>query len=121
MGYLYIVFIIIGSLMSLNNFDPIPYEHGDKWIHFILYFVLVSWFIQIYQQWSSQFLVLVLSIVLGMTLEVLQGMTGYRSFDYYDALSNSMGAASAFMLIKTPYSRLLYQLDRILQKKLSSN
>ncbi len=110
LGIIYIGLILYGSLARVPDID-IPFNHTDKLIHFLMYFILAGWFIQLYKRLSERVVILCNAILLGFIIEYLQGLTGYRSFDYLDALANSIGAGSAFLLAGTQLSLLLKRFD----------
>lgn len=110
LGIIYILIIVAGSLLRVPEMN-IAYDHTDKIIHFMLYFLLVGWFVQLYQHINSRLLILAGAMTLGMFIEYLQGMTAYRSFDYLDGVANSIGALSAFLLAGTAFADLLSLLD----------
>ncbi|MCU7939545.1 MAG: VanZ family protein [gamma proteobacterium symbiont of Bathyaustriella thionipta] len=115
LGVLYIGFIFMGSLLRVPEMT-ISLTHTDKVVHFLMYFILVGWFVQLYQTSSSRILILISAILLGMLIEFLQGMTPYRSFDFADEIANSIGAFSAFILAKTTFDSILVTFDQWLYK-----
>ncbi len=110
-GIIYIGLILVGSLINIpeGNFEKI--EHNDKIIHFIMYFILVGWFVQLYQKPATRTLILTSAIILGMIIEYLQGMTPYRSFDLLDEIANSLGACCAYLLARTSFASVLHKID----------
>ena len=102
--------IVLGSLLKVPSVD-VGMQHHDKLIHFLAYFILVGWFVQLYRQHSSRFLIVLLAIGLGLLLEFLQGMISYRSFDWIDAIANTLGAMSAYLLSGTGFASLLVVFD----------
>lgn len=111
LGVLYIGFILAGSLLRMPDISIMSFEYRDKVIHFALYFILVGWFIQLYQKTSSRIIILAGAILLGMLIEYLQGMTAYRSFDYFDEFANSLGAMCAFFLGRSSFASILSAID----------
>jgi len=98
---------------------PIPspdFDGGDKLGHFLVYFTLTSWFVQLYGRSAHRYLAAAF-IALGVVLEWLQGMTGYRMFEYADMLANSGGVALAWGLAATSYAGLLLCIERYLQRR----
>ncbi len=102
----YTVFIVVVSLVRLNNLPDIKISFGDKVFHFGAYAVLTAlWFYSFF--WTFKFKIgkaivsaAVLSVVFGIILEVLQGsMTAYRALDVYDALANTLGALLASLVL----------------------
>ncbi|MEP1488136.1 MAG: VanZ family protein [Algibacter sp.] len=89
-------------------------SHGDKIFHFLAYCVLT--FLWTYTfilkfKWSQKKAILVAAfgaMLYGILIEVLQGsVTTSRSFDYYDALANSLGAiiTSLILMVKNRITR----------------
>ena len=110
LGTVYIIIIFLASLTKVPE-TQIELGHTDKLVHFALYFILVGWFIQLYEKNSSRLFILLFAILLGLLIEFLQGMTSYRSFDYLDEVANSIGALCAFFLAQTSFSSILQNID----------
>ena len=68
-------------------------------------------FTQLYNTTISRMVILVAAVLLGLVLEYLQGMTGYRSLDINDAVANSIGALTAFFLSRTRFDSRLTTID----------
>ena len=85
-------------------------HHSDKVGHLVAYFVLMSWFTQLYVR-DRHGWILVAVVGLGITLEAIQGQTGFRMFDYADMAANGLGALGAWLLAKTPCSLLFKRLE----------
>jgi len=118
-GILYIGFILAASLLKVPDINIMQFELRDKAIHFLMYFILVGWFAQLYKKISTRITILLGAILLGMLIEYLQGMTSYRSFDYLDGLANSTGAVFAFLLARPPLDSILKKIDSHLNNILS--
>ena len=110
LGLIYIALILAGSLLRMPDIN-IYLSYTDKLVHFLMYFVLVGWFIQLYHQSGSRSLILLGAILLGLLIEFLQGMTSYRTFDFIDVIANSSGAIGAFLLAGTSFDSILGQID----------
>ena len=119
LGICYIAFIIIASLSRTPDVE-LEITHADKIIHFLLYFILVGWFAQLYPKASSRWFILIGAVLLGMIIEYLQEMTAYRRFDYADEVANAIGAGCAYLLAKTRFDRLLTRLDQKLHDVMST-
>ncbi len=105
-------FVIVVFYQSLSP-SPIKspgFEGGDKLGHLLIYFCLMSWFVQLYQR-SLHLRLLIIFIALGVLLEILQGQTGYRMFEYADMLANTLGALLAWGLAATSYQNLLLKFE----------
>jgi len=113
-GYLLIAYVFYSSLRP----DPIEVDIDDfdKYAHTFAYFVLMGWFIQIYQHRNSILKCALLFIGMGVLIEILQGMGGVRFFDYYDMLANSSGVLLAWLLSKTPFKNILFYLEQSIIK-----
>lgn len=107
--------IILGSLLKIPDVD-VGIQHNDKLIHFLAYFILTGWFIQLYRTQSTRILIVLFAVALGFVLEFIQGMISYRSFDWIDAVVNTMGVLSAYLLAGTAFSSLLVMFDHRLHQ-----
>ena len=117
-GLALVAFVIQASLTS----NPVKVDviYFDKYAHTAGYFVLMGWFVQIYQTRLSVNILAVLFIFMGIGIEFVQGMTGYRYFDIYDMLANSLGVILAWLLSKTVFADLLYYFERHFLRRLKS-
>lgn len=107
------LFIAYLSLTPNPNLPNIEIKQADKLYHFIAYFFLsIAWFGYFYffkkiQQSQSFNLILVVLILFGIVVEVVQGtFTDYRSFDWWDILSNSIGVTLVYLLFKHNKNKL---------------
>ena len=119
LGWLYVLLVLYGSLSRVPDID-MPFDNTDKLIHFLMYFILAGWFVQLYSRRSQRIVILGSAILLGIIIEFLQGLTAYRSFDMLDALANSIGAISAFLLAGTSLALLLKRFDNWLYQRRNS-
>lgn len=109
-GYAMVVFVIYSSL-SKSPMSP-GVEVSDKLLHFMAYFGLMAWFVQIYQKPKVRYLLLLLLIVMGVLLEYLQALGGVRYFEFNDMLANSAGAIFAWALsYSSLFSSVLYRYE----------
>ena len=86
--------MLVGTVvyLSLARLDvDIPEQGGDKFAHVLAYAALTYWFMQVYVRSASRLAIGAALVVLGVTLEFLQGYTGYRHFDYADMVANTIG------------------------------
>ncbi|RDH82973.1 MAG: hypothetical protein DIZ80_11970 [endosymbiont of Galathealinum brachiosum] len=113
-GYGLIAYVLYSSLTS----DPITMDvkFFDKYAHVFGYFVLMGWFMQIYHAKKTVYMCAIFFIVMGISLEFLQAMTGYRFFDVYDMLANTTGVLLAWMLVRTPFPEILSYIESKLLK-----
>jgi len=84
---------------------------GDKYGHFVAYFVLMLWFAQLYTR-SAWRRLAVLFVSLGISLELMQGLTAVRELDAADMLSNGFGVLVAWSLAGTRAGRMVEVAER---------
>ncbi|MFA5081707.1 MAG: hypothetical protein WC474_04075 [Hydrogenophilaceae bacterium] len=96
-GWGLVLLVIALSLMPAPQLPQVGFN--DKLGHILAYFTLMAWFGQIYCKRLTPLLAL---LTLGATLEVLQGMTGYREMSGLDMLANTAGVTFGWL-----FSRLV--------------
>ncbi len=88
--------------LSLTPAPPkLDFAHGDKLGHFGSYGALMFLFCMAYQNRSARLLHAAGFVLMGVALEFIQGWTGYRTYDPFDMLANTIGVAlgwAAFLL-----------------------
>jgi VanZ family protein len=82
--------------------------------HIVAYFWLMIWFAQIHRSAGRRWLLAAGFGVLGIALEYVQGMTGYRHFDHADMVRNFIGVALGLALAQTPLQDTLYRVEGML-------
>jgi VanZ family protein len=97
--------------LSVTPSPPGPSIPGaDKAGHFIAYFTLMIWFLQLYR--ASGWWRLALSFfLLGVALEAVQGLGTIRTPDLWDVAWNTLGVLVAWMLGGTPVGLALRRLE----------
>ena len=84
--------------LSLTTAPPkLDFEHGDKLGHFLAYGALMFWFCLLYFRTPIRILYAAGFIVMGIGLEFIQGWLGYRTYDPFDMLANTIGVALGWM------------------------
>lgn len=109
-GISLVITVIVLSLIAPPK-DMMETLPNDKLGHFIAYFVLMGWFAQIYHTTKQRRLYLIGFLILGLLLEILQGLGGVRHADWIDMLANSAGVISAFLLTKTRLAYILLYIE----------
>jgi VanZ family protein len=87
-------------------------EDSDKLAHFLAYGSLSLWFGMIFTGTSRQLGITVAIVALGVVLEFLQGLTGYRTFSIADMIANALGAVLGWGLAQTPLKNGLVWIER---------
>lgn len=105
-GWLMVIAVVILTLMPKPPTPPVL--SWDKSQHLVSYTLLMFWFAQAFVgrvQWVCFF------VLLGIVLECLQGLLGYRQFDFADMFANSLGVLGGLLMASTPLGRLVKWLD----------
>jgi VanZ family protein len=107
-AWLLVLSVIVLSLVRVAA-DPRP--HGDKLGHILAYATLMFWFAQIYSLGRTRLLIASGLALMGVALEIAQGFTGYRSFEYADMAANTIGVALGWLVgpPRTPNVLLLVE------------
>ena len=114
-GWLLVALIVFLSLWPKPP-KPIELKGIDKIFHIIAYMILMLWFANIYPLRSSRLQLGMGFFLMGVCLELLQGMTQYRTFSYADMLANGIGIFLALYSAKTRLATYLLRLDTHLSK-----
>lgn len=114
LGWGLVLMVIKLSLMpptpTTQSLLSIPYS--DKLVHFLIYFFLMGWFMQLYHTARQRLGYMVGFIALGIILELLQDSGGVRHGDWADAIANSLGVLCAWQLTKKRFADLLLTLEQ---------
>ena len=95
LGWLLVAGVIVGSLIPGRALQAI--HTSDKVLHAGAYFVLMIWFAGIYRSGVYPLIAAAL-VVLGASLDLLQGLTATRSFDLRDIAMNGVGVLAGLLL-----------------------
>jgi VanZ family protein len=112
-GFLLIGLVVYASLMR-NPPDLTHIQGGDKVEHAVAYFILTFWFSLIYVKNRVRWTIGITFIFLGVAMEYLQRMTGYRTFEYADMAANTVGVLCALFAAQTPLARGLSAVEKYL-------
>jgi VanZ family protein len=78
--------------LSLTPAPPrIDIEQGDKLGHFLAYGALMFWFGMLYRGKAARWGYAIGFVAMGVGLEIIQGLLGYRTYDEFDMLANTIG------------------------------
>jgi len=115
-GWIMVFLLSYFSLVSNPPEFNIKFEYFDKVRHFFAYFILMFWFSQIYKTSKFRLFYFLFFILMGIVLEILQGLGGVRYFEYYDMLANSLGVALAWIITKGSLKNILLSFEQIVLK-----
>jgi hypothetical protein len=100
LGWLLVAGVIVGSLLPGRALDTLSISLNDKVLHTSTYCVLTLWFTGLYRR--SLYLVIGgVLLGLGVSLDLLQGLTRTRSLDWRDMIANATGIAAGLVLAFT--------------------
>ena len=109
-----LAFVFIASLIPM----PPPLTHlpqgFDKYEHIAAYGSLSFYFGQLISRFKLHLRYALALFCIGALLEILQGLTGYRSPDWYDLAANSIGVLLGLLLCLTPLKSGVAMLDALL-------
>lgn len=81
--------------ISLPTTPNTGIAHLDKLIHFIFHFSLTIWFLMAGER---KFHVVFSALIYGICIELGQGLTASRSFEFLDIMANGTGALIGLMI-----------------------
>ncbi len=105
--FIAIIATLIIAYLSLSHIPKFNFglkiESGDKYLHALAYFFLsIIWYFAFQKKIKKinfKIYLIITLIVYGTILEALQnGITNYRTGDFYDVLANSVGVLLATLL-----------------------
>jgi VanZ family protein len=108
-----VVAVIVLSLIPL---EVDLSENRDKYAHFIAYGSMTFWFAMLFRGRARQLCIAIAFAAMGVAIEFLQRMTGYRTFDVADMAANGIGAALGWALAFTPLANALGWTERLLAR-----
>ena len=111
-----IAFLNIGIIITLSLIpgpEDIPSVSGlDKVMHILAYAFCMFWCNMCYRDRKNTMLFSAGLILMGVALEVVQGMIGYRMMSIYDMIANSVGVFSGLVLARTRLSMSLLYFEK---------
>lgn len=110
-GWLLVLLVIYLSLRSGPVF--IAESFGDKLQHVFAYCVLMLWFSNYYQSRSLRMGYACGFVVLGVGLEFIQHLTGYRTFEIADMAADAIGVAVGWSLAPPRAPSVLAAIERL--------
>lgn len=111
LGWLWVATVSYLSLMP-HPPEPVSFDGVDKLEHALAYTLLMLWFCQIVVAKRARILLFIAFVVMGVAIEILQGLSGYRYFEYADMLANTTGVLIGFCLAYTQMGCVLMKLER---------
>ena len=110
------VALVLYLSLTPNPPSPMSFDNADKVEHAMAYAGLSFWFCLLYP--GRRLIVAVALVCLGVTLEYVQGWTGYRTFDVLDMAADAAGVLTGGLLVNTPLGRSLAWVDSLMGARL---
>jgi VanZ family protein len=95
-GWMLVILVVYLSLTP----SPVefPVEEGDRYEHALAYATLMFWFAHLHDGFRARVGLALGLIALGVGLEFVQRMTGYRSFQLADMLADAVGVGIGWLV-----------------------
>lgn len=106
------------ALVCYLSLMPTPptvftFHWSDKFEHCTAYAAMSFWFCQIYITGRQRLRLATALIAMGVTIEFLQGWSGYRYFEYADMAANSTGVLLGVSLAHTRLGRTFVWIEKL--------
>lgn len=108
------MFVIYQSLTPAPM--EIPGDEGSRFGHLAAYGTLMGWFAHLHEGRRRRVALALGFVAMGVALEVIQGMTGYRTTDLADAFANTLGVGLGWLLAPTRLPNLLTIAERFVDR-----
>lgn len=107
------------ALVALLSLLPAPHmvEGSDKLLHLLTYACLAGGFSTLVRSAFSLLYVAGGLLIYGVGIEILQGLTAYRSAELADVLANCTGIVLGLMIWKTPAPQILRRFEHSLKHR----
>lgn len=109
LGFIYVAIVFYFSLVPFPEKVPVI-PHLDKMLHFLIYAFLGGWFQQLFIK-KFGIKILVSLFFMGVLIEILQGFSGYRSFEFMDIVANSVGVLVGIKFVIRFFPDVLIKID----------
>lgn len=97
LGWLWIVVVFYLCLMP-HPPEPLKFPQADKLEHMLTYCWLMLWFCQLAY---NRLRLASMLVAMGVLIEVLQGMEGFRDFEVADMVADAVGVSFGWLLART--------------------
>ncbi len=111
LGWLWVAAVFYLSLMP-HPPEPVSFAGADKLEHGLTYAMLMLWFCQGCVERRARIRLFLALVAMGVGIEFLQGMSGYRYFEYADMLANTTGVLLGWGMAQTRMGYVLRMLER---------
>jgi VanZ family protein len=119
-GYGLLATVIFLSVTSRPVDLGPDFAFKDKMYHVLAYFVLMTWFAQIYHRANARYVIAAILILMGVLLEFIQSYDPARYYEYGDMLANSAGVIFGFWVTMDAGKYLLARAEYIIHERIIS-
>ncbi len=103
--------VVLGSLAPISFHTGGSIPHFDKLLHFTAYALLTAGYLAIFPAKMARIGIPLFMFAVGVGIEWLQGMTGYRSASLADAGADLLGILLAARLLVTPVKNIMILIE----------
>jgi len=115
LGCVMVALIVYLSLASNPVDTGLSFPYQDKVFHAFAYFVLMTWFAQIYHGRFQRNLIAVMLVIMGVMLEYLQSFDPNRFYEYADMFANSTGVVLGLLVTLTGVKNCLIKFEKVIR------
>ncbi len=105
LGWLWVAIILWLSLMPAPP-QPFTFDFSDKIEHMLAYVFLMGWFAVLYRG-RRRWVCAGMLVLMGVGVEILQGLGGYRYFEWADMAADTSGVLLAWLAMNRAGDRYL--------------
>ena len=113
-GYALVALVVFLSLTGNPVKTGFSFPYEDKVYHAFAYFTLMAWFSQIYHDRFQRYMIAVIFVFMGITLEYLQSFDPDRYYEFADMIANSTGVALGFSIALTGAKNILLRIEKVI-------
>jgi len=114
LGCVMVALVIYLSLTSSPVETGLSFPYQDKVFHAFAYFVLMTWFAQIYHGRFQRNVIAVMLVIMGVMLEYLQSFDPNRFYEYADMFANSTGVVLGLLVTLTGVKNCLIRFEKVI-------
>lgn len=116
------MYLVVIVYLSITPDPPriSDWPYFDKLEHLLAYCILMGWFGQLHGSIKHQSIFAISFCLIGISLEFIQGWSGYRLFDVADMAANTLGVLLGWWLSRALFAGILLHVDRGISQLLTS-
>lgn len=111
-----LVMLVICLSVTGFHLPQLPSTIGDKVNHLLAYGVLMGWFGQLFKQKRNRYFIATALVLLGVSMEFVQGTMSHRYFEWFDAGANTLGVLLAVVALVFGADGILRRFEELILK-----